>query len=602
MRTNLPVTGVERHLPEGEFIVSRTDPRGVITYVNRTFLEISGFSEAELLGAPHNIVRHPDMPPAAFQDLWETLAAGKPWSGLVKNRCKNGDHYWVLANATPEWENGQIVGYLSVRSRPSRSHVEAAESLYKAIREGRAGRVAVREGQVIKTTPWARLTRKLGNLRIRTQIIVLLVVVLAMVAQLGFMGLRGLEQTSQGLRTVYAERVVPLKQLKGVSDYYAVNVIDAVNKANTGLITAEEATKSIAEAQEGAKALWAPYAGAETSDLVKPLLAETAPLMEKADAATAKVAALVGGLQGNITGRLSAEIGPLYRDIDPLTVKVGEVFDMQMRVSAITYAESEDTYQHVRNISLVSMITGLLSVALLGWLVYRAVVPPLRRLAGQMIEISRGNFSLATNKERDDEIGVAADAFKSMYIRLGFDVAEAKRVAADSLRVKIALDNVSANVMMADKDRHIIYMNKAVEAMFRVAEADIRKQLPNFDAGKLLGASIDSFHKNPSHQAQLLASLNGTYKSTLSIGGRTMTVVANPVLDERGERLGAVVEWADRTTEVAVEQQIADLVGAAAAGDFSQRLDVAGKDGFFLQLAEGINKLVQTSERGMHDV
>ncbi|MCU0933899.1 MAG: chemotaxis protein, partial [Thiobacillaceae bacterium] len=81
-----------------------------------------------------------------------------------------------------------------------------------------------------------------------------------------------------------------------------------------------------------------------------------------------------------------------------------------------------------------------------------------------------------------------------------------------------------------------------------------------------------------------------------------MTVVANPVLDERGERLGAVVEWADRTTEVAVERQIADLVGAAAAGDFSQRLDVAGKDGFFLQLAEGINKLVQTSERGMHDV
>jgi methyl-accepting chemotaxis protein len=395
---------------------------------------------------------------------------------------------------------------------------------------------------------------------------------------------------------------VPLKQLKGVSDYYAVNVIDAVNKANAGLITAEEAAKSIAEAQEGAKSLWAPYASAETSDLVKPLVAETTPLMEKADAATAKVAALVNGMQGPITGRLSAEIGPLYQNIDPLTVKVGEVFEMQMRASAIIYAESEDLYQHVRNISLISMVTGLLSVALLGWLVYRAVVPPLRRLAGQMIEISRGNFSLATNKERDDEIGVAADAFKSMYIRLGFDVAEAKRVAGDSLRVKIALDNVSANVMMADKNRQIIYMNKAVEGMFRNAESDIRKQLPNFDAAKLLGASIDTFHKNPGHQAQLLATFTSTYRGTIQIGGRTMTVVANPVLDDRGERLGAVVEWADRTTEVAVEREIADLVAAAASGDFSQRLDVSGKDGFFLQLATGINKLVETSERGMNDV
>ena len=602
MRTNLPVTGVERHLPEGEFIVSRTDTRGVITYVNKTFINISGFTEAELLGAPHNIVRHPDMPAAAFQDLWETLAAGKPWSGLVKNRCKNGDHYWVLANATPEWEGGRISGYLSVRSRPAQADVDAAEALYKAIREGRAGRIAVREGKVIKTSPWASLKRRLTNLRIRTQIIALLAVVLLMVAQLGIMGLRGLDQTSQGLRTVYAERVVPLKQMKAVSDFYAVNVIDAVNKANAGLMSAEEAAKSIQEAQDSAKALWAPYAQAERHELVIPLIAATAPLLDKANAATERVGNLIKGMKGHVAGQLSAEIGPLYREIDPLTVQVGEVFDMQMRISAMTYAESEGIYHHVRNISLVSMAVGLFSVALLGLLTYRAVVPPLRRLAGQMIEVSRGNFSLATEKDRDDEIGTAADAFKSMYIRLGFDVAEARRVADDSLRIKIALDNVNANVMVADNDRNIIYMNKAVQAMFRNAETDIRKQLPNFDADKLQGANIDGFHKSPQHQAQLLASLTGTYKSTLNIGGRTMTVVANPVLNNKGERLGSVVEWADRTLEVAVEKEVADLVAAAASGDFSQRLDKSGKDGFFLQLAEGINRLVETSERGMHDV
>jgi methyl-accepting chemotaxis protein len=138
--------------------------------------------------------------------------------------------------------------------------------------------------------------------------------------------------------------------------------------------------------------------------------------------------------------------------------------------------------------------------------------------------------------------------------------------------------------------------------MFRHAEADIKRQLPNFETTKLLGANIDSFHKNPSHQAQLLATFTSTYRSTLHIGGRTMTVVANPVLNEKGERLGSVVEWGDRTLEVAVEQEVADLVNAAAAGDFGRRLTTQGKDGFFLQLSEGINKLVETSERGMNDV
>ncbi|MEW5789872.1 MAG: PAS domain-containing protein, partial [Pseudomonadota bacterium] len=166
---------------------------------------------------------------------------------------------------------------------------------------------------------------------------------------------------------------------------------------------------------------------------------------------------------------------------------------------------------------------------------------------------------------------------------------ESRVRAVENLRIRIALDNVSANVMMADNERNIIYANRAVMAMFRNAQQDIRKDLPQFDAEGLLGANIDAFHKVPGHQARVLATFTGTYRSTLDIGGRTMTVVANPVLDEQGQRLGSVVEWADRTEEVSVEKAVAGLVEAAAAGDFSQRLDATGKDGFFRQLAEGIN-------------
>ncbi|HJV92930.1 MAG TPA: methyl-accepting chemotaxis protein [Azonexus sp.] len=149
MRNNQPVTSVETLLPDNLFIYSTTDLKGVITSVNDAFVEISGFSREELVGKAHNIVRHPDMPEVAFADLWRDLKAGRPWCGLVKNRRKDGGYYWVEANASPIRENGTVVGYGSVRRRPSRAAVQAAEAVYAKIRQGQ-GKLSVRHGQ-----PWA---------------------------------------------------------------------------------------------------------------------------------------------------------------------------------------------------------------------------------------------------------------------------------------------------------------------------------------------------------------------------------------------------------------------------------------------------------------
>jgi aerotaxis receptor len=136
MRTNLPITQHEHHIQEGAFVVSKTDLAGVITYVNEEFLRISGFTERELIGAPQNIVRHPDMPPAAFADLWKTVKDGKHWHGMVKNRCKNGDFYWVDAAVSPIMDGGRPVGYVSIRSRPTRAQIEQAEHTYKLLNQG----------------------------------------------------------------------------------------------------------------------------------------------------------------------------------------------------------------------------------------------------------------------------------------------------------------------------------------------------------------------------------------------------------------------------------------------------------------------------------
>lgn len=139
MRINNPVTQHEYLLPDDATLMSTTDTQSYITYANSAFIDSSGFSEADLMGQPHNHIRHPDMPPEAFADLWFTLKQGESWTGLVKNRRKNGDHYWVRANVTPVYRHDALTGYISVRNVPTREEVQAAEQLYQAVNEKRAG-------------------------------------------------------------------------------------------------------------------------------------------------------------------------------------------------------------------------------------------------------------------------------------------------------------------------------------------------------------------------------------------------------------------------------------------------------------------------------
>ena len=157
MRLNMPVTQKETILNEGMTIVSTTDLQGNINYANQYFIEVSGFSESELLGAPQNILRHPDMPAEAFADLWRTIQSGMPWTGMVKNRCKNGDYYWVLANITPVIENGRPVGYMSVRTKPTREQVAEAAALYQGFKDGNQAKLAFRNGRIVGQGLGARL-------------------------------------------------------------------------------------------------------------------------------------------------------------------------------------------------------------------------------------------------------------------------------------------------------------------------------------------------------------------------------------------------------------------------------------------------------------
>ena len=185
MRINLPVSGQEYPFPKGQTLVSTTDTKGRILYCNPMFIEVSGYDKEELLGQPHNIVRHPDMPEEAYRDMWQTIASGRPWSAPVKNRRKNGDHDWVMANATPLLENGQPIGYMSVRTEATREQINAAEQLYATMRSEKDS------GRQVHTLKAGRLVRKtLGGrigemLRLSLSVKLLLVLIaLVIVGQL----------------------------------------------------------------------------------------------------------------------------------------------------------------------------------------------------------------------------------------------------------------------------------------------------------------------------------------------------------------------------------------------------------------------------------
>jgi aerotaxis receptor len=152
MKTNLPITNIETLLPEGEFIYSSTNLKGYIVEANEAFARISNYRREEMIGQPHNMVRHPDMPSEAFADLWQDLMAGRPWRGIIKNRRKDGGFYWVVANTSPVRENGRLIGFQSVRSRPTRDEVAGAELAYQKIRSGDKS-LRIKNGRVIKHRP-----------------------------------------------------------------------------------------------------------------------------------------------------------------------------------------------------------------------------------------------------------------------------------------------------------------------------------------------------------------------------------------------------------------------------------------------------------------
>jgi methyl-accepting chemotaxis protein len=419
---------------------------------------------------------------------------------------------------------------------------------------------------------------------------------------MGILGLSGMSKANEGLRTVYEDRTVTMGQLTTVLQNLLNNRLEIANTIIEP--TDENIQKRMTAIDSNIELInktWDAY-------MATYLTPEEKILAEKFAEDRKKF--VVEGLRPAQAALRKHEIKQaldiVVNKVRPLYVPVSEGMDalikLQLDVAKHEYEDAQSRHNTTRNTVLVAIAIGLALAAWLGFVLIRAILPPLQRAIACFGKISEGKYNNKIEIDSHDEIGRVLDALQSMQIKLGFDMNEAKRVADEALRIQIALDNVATSVMIADNDRNIIYMNRSVEEMMKVAEKDLRKDLPNFSAVGLKGTNIDGFHKNPAHQKQLLATFTSTWRAEILIGGRTFALTANPVINKLGQRLGSVVEWNDRTLEIAAEKEVAAIVEGAVLGDFSRRMDMAGKVGFFKQLGEGMNKLTETSEVGLNEV
>ncbi|MDJ0806886.1 MAG: methyl-accepting chemotaxis protein [Gammaproteobacteria bacterium] len=259
-----------------------------------------------------------------------------------------------------------------------------------------------------------------------------------------------------------------------------------------------------------------------------------------------------------------------------------------------------DLWTNIGINSAVMLIALFVINAILG----RLVSSPLRKLTGMMKTVAEGRVDNSHTLEinRHDEIGELTGHFKRAIERFRGIIEETQLKSAEAQRIKTALDNVSSGVMVADTDYNIIYMNKSVTQMLKKVEPGVRQAMPDFSADDLIGGNIDQFHRSPDHQRSILDNLHDAHASEFELGGHTLRIIANPVVDEAGNRLGTAVEWTDRTDEVQVEQEIAGIIEAANQGDLQRRIDSEGKQGFLARLSERVNRLLTVTDNAISDI
>lgn len=435
MRNNQPITNEEYVIPQNLTLVSKTDLNGTILECNDAFELASGYSRDELIGQPHNMVRHPDVPEAVFADMWATLKMGAPWTQMVKNRRADGGYYWVKANATPLFTNNEVSGYMSVRSYATPEEIKLATQAYEDISNGRA---RIKNGRVVKGLDFLSLWNTYFRLNPQYQLMIL------------------------------------------IAFFYLIPYLIYANNDGHSLI------EIIAV---GIFGLLPPY------------------------------------IYGLIQLKSSRE-----------------------------------------------KRKNLLSIA-----------------SGETIE----------DKWFDPKTfeGKMSSAIKTTALSAQERFEETQHQLDSANRLQTAMDQINSNVMIADNNLNIIYMNNVMRNFFEEREKRLQTELPQLKADEILGSNIDIFHKNPAHNRAMLNGIKEPTIAKIIVANYHLNLNVIPVYNRAGIKTSTIVEWQDMTGEVQLLEEVGTAIDAAKAGLLDRRIDISRTDGVARQLSESINELLANIEK-----
>lgn len=426
MRNNQPVSQREIELKEDDFLVSRTDTKGRITYANPAFIDISGFEHEELIGAPHNLIRHPDMPPAAFENLWETVKTGETWRGLVKNRCKNGDHYWVNASVTPIVEDGQVVGYTSVRVQASREAIAQAEQAYAGIREGRNKRFYLDKGRLRQKGVIKRLARvRLDT--IRAKLVGMIVVAGLLLLISGGLGLYGLNVSGERLGQLNNDGLRDVIRLQQIDQTIAQTRQTMIEPERMELINQRfEMGESVQENAATVAAAWQEYYSREVNatELAAEFDQQLQAFLQNGMGQAASVLQAEETYQA-FTG-LDGVIAVMTNEGRILSGMVNQLIAQKQQAAEVMADEAQQGQTTMLGAQAIVLGIGLLLLILIGLVTLRAITRPLKSAAGFTLQIAGGNLAAKVPAMRRDEVGQLMDSLNTMRKSLSSIIADVK--------------------------------------------------------------------------------------------------------------------------------------------------------------------------------
>ncbi|MGR5285490.1 methyl-accepting chemotaxis protein [Vibrio maritimus] len=602
-------------IKENEILVSTTDMSGRITFADDNFVRVSGFSKEELIGSPHNIVRHPDMPKEVFEDLWREIKAGNCWSGILKNKQKNGGFYWVKSDVTPLYKDGNQLGFMSVRSMPDKAELDNVKAQYAKFKDGEQDDHTIQSGKVVKkhrTNPLRALTIKQRLFGLVAMATVALLTVLGI-------GIHSSYTEKEAVEHLYNNHIESYSRLHSIDKLWIENrlLLQSLllpNSFDYHVTAGQQLKQNTTELEQLSEALINKFDTEHASTIEKYRVIAN----QSTQLATTTLPEIYSILMSSDASLHDSElfrtrVSVAISEITSYEDNLGALISENRVQSAEIYDQSKQVFWF--EVALASAITLLfIGIYLVfAYLFSHDINRRLKDIRRYFKRLVKQDYLFDIDVKSNDEIGQVLQSLKVMKVQLAYSMESVRQKAVSATRIKIALDNVSTNMMIEDSDHTIIYVNPAIEGMFEQAQQEFQTLAPDFDATKLVGSKIKDLNIPglcpPPHQLSPASgfeqephSANKEQVQEVDINGRIFRIVSNPVIDAAGQQIGYVTEWSDRTTEIAVEKEIEHVIASAVDGDFTKRMALDGKTPFFTMLCGNMNRLLEISEVSLADI